>query len=37
MAKMPINNVMRGGSAVAEISTGPSSKKENGFSRPPVR
>ena len=29
--------ILRGGSAVAEISTGPSSRKANGFSRPPVR
>ncbi len=28
---------MRGGSEVAESSTGPSSRNENGFCNPPVR
>jgi len=37
MANVPIKRVMRGGNAVAEISTGPSRRNENGFSRPPVR
>ena len=29
--------IMRGGSEVAESSTGPSNRNENGFCRPPVR
>ena len=37
IANVPINSVMRGGSAVAEIKTGPSSRKAKGFSSPPVR
>jgi hypothetical protein len=37
MAKPPSISVMRGGSAVAEISTGPRNKNANGFCRPPVK
>lgn len=37
IAKPPSISVMRGGKAVAEISTGPRNRNANGFSRPPVR
>ena len=37
MAKQPSISVMRGGSAVAEISTGPRNRIANGFSSPPVK
>ena len=36
-AKTPSAIVIRVGSAVAEISTGPRNRNENGFSSPPVR
>src|SRR2546421_654401 len=36
-ADAPSSKVMRAGSAVAEISTGPRDKNANRFSRPPVR
>ena len=37
IAKPPSISVMRGGSAVAEISTGPSKRNANGFCSPPVK
>ena len=37
MAKPPSIKVMRGGSAVAEISTGPRNRNANGFCSPPVK
>ena len=36
-AKPPSTSVIRGGSAVAEISTGPRNRNANGFCSPPVR
>ena len=37
MAKAPSISVKRGGSAVADNSTGARNKKANGFCKPPVR
>ena len=37
MVKLPSISVMRGGSAVAEIKTGPRNRMANGFCSPPVK
>ena len=37
MASAPRKSVIRGGSEVAEISTGARKRKAKGFCRPPVR